>query len=33
LTKATFEERWMLTAHPAYAAYQAGTYRFLPGNL
>jgi protein-S-isoprenylcysteine O-methyltransferase Ste14 len=30
LTKATLEERWMLCAHPAYAAYQAGTYRFLP---
>ena len=26
LIKAIFEERWMLTAHPAYAAYQAGTY-------
>lgn len=30
LTKAIFEERWMLAAHPAYAAYQADTYRFLP---
>jgi protein-S-isoprenylcysteine O-methyltransferase Ste14 len=30
LTKATFEERWMLAAHPAYAAYQASTHRFLP---
>ncbi|MFI4929412.1 MAG: methyltransferase family protein [Burkholderiales bacterium] len=32
-TKATFEERWMLAAHPAYAAYRARTRRFLPGIL
>ena len=30
LTKALLEERWMLQAHPAYAAYRAGTRRFIP---
>jgi len=30
-TKATFEERWMLAAHPGYAAYRARTQRFVPG--
>ena len=30
-TKATFEERWMLAAHPGYAAYRARTRRFVPG--
>ena len=29
--KATLEERWLLAAHPAYAAYRARTRRFLPG--
>jgi protein-S-isoprenylcysteine O-methyltransferase Ste14 len=33
VTKATLEERWMLSAHPGYAAYCAGTRRFLPGIL
>jgi protein-S-isoprenylcysteine O-methyltransferase Ste14 len=28
--KAGFEERWMLLQHPDYAAYRAGTWRFLP---
>ena len=32
-TKATFEERWMLAAHPEYAAYRNRTWRFLPGLL
>jgi protein-S-isoprenylcysteine O-methyltransferase Ste14 len=30
-TKATFEERSMLAAHPGYAAYRARTRRFVPG--
>jgi len=30
-TKASFEERWMLAAHPGYADYRARTWRFLPG--
>jgi len=30
-TKATFEERWMLAAHPGYGAYRARTRRFVPG--
>ena len=30
-TKARFEERWMLTEHPGYAAYRTRTWRFLPG--
>ena len=29
--KAWFEERWMLSAHPGYAAYRERTGRFLPG--
>jgi protein-S-isoprenylcysteine O-methyltransferase Ste14 len=29
--KATFEERWMLAAHPEYAAYRRQTWRFVPG--
>ena len=29
--KAGVEERWMLLAHPGYAAYRARTRRFLPG--
>ena len=28
--KAGFEERWMLAAHPDYAAYRARTRRFVP---
>lgn len=28
--KAVFEERWMLQAHPGYAAYRRGTRWFLP---
>jgi protein-S-isoprenylcysteine O-methyltransferase Ste14 len=31
VTKATVEERWMLAAHPGYAAYRERTRRFLPG--
>ncbi len=30
LAKATFEERWMLHAHPGYADYRQGTRWFLP---
>ena len=30
-TKAAYEERWMLEAHPGYAAYRKRTRRFLPG--
>lgn len=30
-TKAAYEERWMLQAHPGYAAYRKRTRRFLPG--
>jgi protein-S-isoprenylcysteine O-methyltransferase Ste14 len=30
LAKATLEERWMGEQHPAYAAYRAGTTRFIP---
>lgn len=30
-TKAALEERWMLSAHPGYADYQARTRRFVPG--
>ncbi len=29
--KAGMEERWMLQAHPGYAAYRSRTHRFLPG--
>lgn len=32
-TKAVLEERWMRLQHPDYAAYQAGTKRFIPGLL
>ncbi len=31
--KARLEERWMLLAHPEYAAYRTRTGRFLPGLL
>jgi protein-S-isoprenylcysteine O-methyltransferase Ste14 len=31
VVKAALEERWMLRAHPGYAAYRARTRRFLPG--
>ena len=31
VTKASFEERWMLAEHPGYADYQKRTWRFLPG--
>jgi protein-S-isoprenylcysteine O-methyltransferase Ste14 len=31
LAKAALEERWMRAHHPDYAAYAAGTRRFLPG--
>lgn len=31
LIKAAYEERWMLLAHPGYAAYRKRTRRFLPG--
>lgn len=31
LGKALLEERWMAEQHPGYAAYIAGTRRFLPG--
>ena len=30
VTKAVLEERWMLLAHPGYAAYQRNTRWFLP---
>ena len=30
VVKAVFEERWMLQAHPGYAAYRQGTRWFLP---
>jgi len=29
--KALMEERWMLSLHPGYAAYRAGTARIFPG--
>jgi protein-S-isoprenylcysteine O-methyltransferase Ste14 len=31
IAKADIEERWMLLAHPGYAAYRARTWRFVPG--
>jgi len=31
VVKASVEERWMLAAHPGYAAYRARTSRFVPG--
>lgn len=31
VTKSAYEERWMLQAHPGYAAYRQRTRRFLPG--
>lgn len=30
VVKAVFEERWMVQAHPGYAAYRQRTRRFLP---
>lgn len=30
VSKAVLEERWMLTAHPGYAAYRQGTSWFVP---
>lgn len=29
--KASLEERWLVARHPGYAAYRAGTRRFVPG--
>lgn len=29
--KSALEERWMLSAHAAYAAYRSRTWRFIPG--
>lgn len=31
IAKAAYEERWMVQAHPGYAAYRTRTSRFLPG--
>lgn len=33
LAKAALEERWMLLAHPAYAAYRQHSWRLVPGLL